>query len=78
MKFDKFLGEQLDSDDELRKEYDALQPIYEISDFLLRYRSENDLTQKELAQMLDIKQSNICRLERGKGNPTVSALQKNC
>lgn len=33
MKFDKFLEEQLDSDEELRKEYDALQPIYEISDF---------------------------------------------
>jgi len=29
-----------------------------------------------LAQILNIKQSNVCRLEKGSGNPTISALQK--
>lgn len=76
MDFNEYLKQALDTDPELNKEYIALQPEYEIIDKLIRARTEQGITQKELAKKCGIKQSNISRLENGKGNPTIKFLQK--
>lgn len=76
MDFNDYLEQALDNDSMLKKEYDSLQPEYEIIEKLIRVRCEQNLTQKQLAEKCGIRQSNISRLERGKINPTIKFLQK--
>lgn len=76
MDFNEYLKQARDTDPELNKEYIALQPEYEIIDKLIKARTEQGITQKELAKKCGIKQSNISRLENGRTNPTIKFLQK--
>ncbi len=75
MNFREHLNEQL-KDPEFYKEYKALEPEYEIIKQILKARSELNLTQKELAERIGIKQSNISRLESGNYNPSLDFLKK--
>ena len=61
---------------ELKKEYDALAPQYEIIDAVISARLAKKLTQAELAERADTKQSNISRFESGNYNPSVEFLRK--
>ena len=61
---------------ELRKEYEALAPQYDIIDAVIAARMEKQMTQAELAERADTKQSNISRFESGNYNPSVEFLQK--
>ena len=76
MDFNEYLKNSLEEDDELKREYDALQTEYELIEKLIKARLEANLTQKELAQKCGMKQSNISRLESGKSNPTIRFLKK--
>lgn len=76
MDFNEYLKNSLEEDDELKREYDALQTEYELIEKLIKARLEANLTQKELAQKCGMKQSNISRLESGKSNPTIRFLEK--
>lgn len=67
---------ELLSDPEVKKEYDRLQPEFEIISQLIELRAKKKLTQKALAKKLGTKQSAIARLESGRGNPTLEFLQK--
>ncbi len=75
MNLTEHLNEQL-KDPEFYKEYKALEPEYEIIKQILKARSELNLTQKELAEKVGIKQSNISRLESGNYNPSLEFLKK--
>ena len=48
--------------------------LYSISKYLIKYRKENHLTQKEMAKILDMDQSMIAKLESGTYNPTFKKL----
>jgi len=61
---------------ELRNEYEALAPQYEIIDAVIAARIERQMTQAELAERANTKQSNISRFESGNYNPSVEFLQK--
>jgi predicted transcriptional regulator len=75
MNFREHLNEQL-KDPEFCKAYKALEPEYEIIKQILKARSELNITQKELAERVGIKQSNISRLESGNYNPSLDFLKK--
>ena len=60
----------------LRAEYDALASQYEIIDAVIAARIERKMTQEELAERANTKQSNISRFESGNYNPSVKFLQK--
>jgi len=75
MKFNDYLKNQLE-DSEFKKEWDLLETQYEIKKELIKARSEQGLTQKELADKIGIPQSNISRLESGNYNPSIAFLQK--
>ena len=75
MTFDEHLAEMM-QDPEFRHEYEALQPEYEIIRQLMTARVDQGLTQKELAQRIGIRQSNISRLESGNYNPSLAFLKK--
>lgn len=63
-------------DPEVKKEYDALAPIYEIQEELIKLRNEKGLNQKQLAELIGTKQSAISRLESGNYNPSIQLLTK--
>ena len=73
--YDEFLAEQL-KDPEFKKEYDALQPEYELISAILEARIEKGLTQKDIAELTGISQADISRIENGEGNPTLSTMQR--
>lgn len=64
------------NDDELKNEYNALNPIYELKKEIIRLRLEKGLSQRDLADLIGTKQSAISRLENGSYNPTVEFLNR--
>ena len=74
-KFDDFLAEQL-QDEEVKKEYDALEPEFVVVQEIINARKLKGLTQKELSQKTGIAQSDISKLEKGNGNPSIKTLQR--
>ncbi len=75
VKFEDFLERQL-RDPEFRKEYERLQPEFEIISAIIRHRIDTGMTQKELAKKVGTKQSAISRLESGNANPSIGFLSK--
>ena len=75
MEFREFLEEQL-KDPEFKKEYDALQPEYEIIEAILKARIESGLTQKELSKLTGIAQSDLSKIETGNANPSLKTLKR--
>ena len=63
-------------DDEIRKEYEKLKPLYDIKLNLIKMRKEADLTQEEIAIKMHTKRSNISRLEsfRYEAAPKITTL----
>lgn len=72
----KDLKKQLMKDPDFRKGYEKLQPEFAVIRAMIEARIKKNITQKKLALKLKTKQSVISRLETGRGNPTVSFLQK--
>jgi len=62
--FNNFFEKQMQNE-EFRKEYNALAPKYEIISEIIKERNAQNLTQKQFADKIGIKQSNISRLESG-------------
>ena len=73
--FDSYLRKQME-DLDFRKEYEALSPEYDIIKQIIKARAEQGITQKELAERIGIRQSNISRLESGNYNPSLDFLKK--
>lgn len=67
-------------DDDVRFEYERLQPRYEIISQIIAARKEQGMTQAELAKKVGTQKSNISRLESGNYNPSLDMLIKvaNC
>lgn len=76
MNYKDYKQAALSGNAELRREYEALAPQYEIIDAVIAARLEKKMTQAELAELADTKQSNISRFENGNYNPSVEFLQK--
>lgn len=76
MNFKEYKENALKNDAEFRKEYEALAPQYEIIKGIIAARVEQNMTQAELAERANTKQSNISRFESGNYNPSLDFLQK--
>lgn len=70
------LAHQLETNEELRREYEALAPEYEIAKMLIACRNSEHLTQKQLSELTGIDQSDISKLECGNANPSVKTLTR--
>lgn len=60
---------------EKKKEWDALEAETQIMRSMIEARLETGMTQKQLSEKTGINQSNLSRIERGTGNPSVAALE---
>jgi DNA-binding XRE family transcriptional regulator len=78
MKFLPFdeLKKELLKDPEARREYELLQPEFEIMKQIIEARIHKKITQKELARRMGTGQSAISRLESGEYNPSLKFLKK--
>ncbi|HLG11431.1 MAG TPA: helix-turn-helix transcriptional regulator [Dehalococcoidia bacterium] len=74
--FDRFVQEQLDTDPRFRQEYERLAPLYDAISESIRYRVEQGLTQKQLAQRMGKQQPAIGRFESGRVWPSLRFLQE--
>ncbi|MBP7875385.1 helix-turn-helix transcriptional regulator [Candidatus Woesebacteria bacterium] len=70
------LEEKLLADPEVKAAYDALESEFQLISELIGKRLEKNLTQKQLAEKIGTKQSAICRLESGEGNPSFKFLKR--
>ncbi len=73
--FQEFLNEQL-KDDELRKEWEDIQPEMDVIRAMVDARISQNLTQKELAERTGINQADISKLENGTRNPSLKLLKR--
>ncbi|WP_349688109.1 MULTISPECIES: helix-turn-helix domain-containing protein [Acidaminococcus] len=73
--FDKYLKEQI-KNPTFKKEWDKSEMEYQLMMMVLKARSEQKLTQSELAQRTGIRQSNISRIEKGQAMPSIATLCK--
>lgn len=74
-KYDDFLAEQL-KDDEFRKEYESMQPEFNVIKAMIDARTSCNMTQKQLAERTGIHQADISKLERGTRNPSINLLKR--
>ena len=73
--FEEFKAELLE-DPEVKKEYDALKPEYDIIKAMMLAREEQNLTQKDLSRLTGITQADISRIENGTRNPSLAMLKR--
>jgi len=73
--FNDFKAEQL-QDDEFRKEYENLQPEFDVIRAIIEARTSKHMTQKQLALCTGINQADISKLENGTRNPSINLLKK--
>lgn len=64
------------NDPKFKKEYDALEPEYQIIRAIIQARKEAGLTQKDLSDKTGITQGDISKLENGTSNPSLKTLQR--
>ena len=75
MKYSEFKKKVLENK-EVKEEYDALVPEYDIIQALIEARINKNLTQKELSELTGIDQSDISRIENGTRNPSLAMLKR--
>jgi predicted transcriptional regulator len=75
MKWDN-AKERILQNEEVREELKNNEAEYKIIEEIITARQEKNLTQKDLAELVGTKQSNISRLESGNYNPTLDFLNK--
>ena len=60
------------------KEYEAIQPEMDVIRAIVEARTSQNLTQKELAEYLDVYQKDISRWENGEQIPNALTFAKIC
>ena len=61
---------------EVKEEYDALEPEYDIIQAMISARVDQNITQKELSARTGITQADISRIENGTRNPSLSIVKR--
>jgi len=73
---DELIVERLGTDPEFRAEWERTALARAVAVAIVRYRSEHDLSQRDLAQRLGMKQPQVARLELGEVNPSIETLMR--
>ncbi|MED9970663.1 MAG: helix-turn-helix transcriptional regulator [Ruminococcus sp.] len=70
------LKQQLLQNEDVKKEYERLEPEYQVMRAIIKARQEQNLTQQELADRTGIDRSDISKLENGSANPSLRTLKR--
>lgn len=71
---DSLVGGEHIGDPGFKAEWQRLAPAREFASTLLRYRAEQELSQRALAERLGVSQPRIVRLESGEHNPEIGTI----
>ncbi|MCI2113174.1 helix-turn-helix domain-containing protein [Ruminococcus sp.] len=63
-------------DETFKKEYDALEPEYQLINAMLEARKETNMTQRQLSEVTGIAQGDISRIENGCANPSLKTIER--
>jgi len=63
-------------DPDIRKEYEALEPEYDIIQAMIDARKSKHLTQQQLSEITGITQADISRIENGTRNPSLAMIKR--
>ncbi len=74
--YEKYRDQSLKNDPELKSEYDALAPEYDIIQAMIDARKGLNITQKELSERTGITQADISRIENGTRNPSLNMMKR--
>lgn len=72
----KYRDEALKKNAQLKAEYDALEPEYDIIQALIDARKKKNITQKQLSEKTGITQADISRIENGTRNPSLEMMKR--
>ena len=64
------------SNPEVKNEYEALQPEYDLIQAMIDARVSQNITQKELSDRTGITQADISRIENGTRNPSLAMVKR--
>lgn len=70
------LKEEILADPEAKREYDALEPEFQLILAMLELRSEQNLSQQDLADRTGINRSDISKIEHGNANPSLKTIKR--
>lgn len=73
---DQLIAEDLERDPVFRAEWERTAVARAVAIAIVRYRGEHDLSQRELADRLGMKQPQVARLELGEINPSIDTLMR--
>jgi ribosome-binding protein aMBF1 (putative translation factor) len=73
---DELIEEQLRTDPEFHAEWERTALARAVAVAIVRYRADHDLSQRELAERLGMKQPQVARLELGEVNPSMETLMR--
>ncbi len=73
---DEVFAELTKGNPELKAELDRTALANAVALFILRYRTERNLSQRDLAELLDMKQPQVARLESSDVNPSLATLAR--
>ncbi|MBR5790068.1 MAG: helix-turn-helix transcriptional regulator [Lachnospiraceae bacterium] len=71
----EFLNERL-QDPKFKKEWDELEPEYQLIRALINARDEKNISQRQLSEITGITQADISKMESGEANPTLNTLKR--
>ena len=74
--YTKYRDEELKKNFQLKAEYDALAPEYDIIQAMIDARKSQNMTQKELSERTGITQADISRIENGTRNPSLEMVKR--
>jgi transcriptional regulator with XRE-family HTH domain len=72
--FEQLLAEEQLADPIFREEWQRLAPARAFSNVLMRYRVEENLTQRGLAERLGVSQPRVAKLESGDHTPSIDTI----
>jgi DNA-binding XRE family transcriptional regulator len=70
------IKQRIDTDKNLKAEYDALEEEFRLVREIIAARREMNMSQVDLAEKAGMKQAAIARLESGQSNPSYKTLYK--
>ena len=73
---DELISEQLCADPAFRAEWERTALARAVAVAIVHYRAQHDLSQRDLAQRLGMKQPQVARLELGEVNPSMDTLMR--
>jgi DNA-binding XRE family transcriptional regulator len=72
--FGELVGEELNSDDDFRREWLRLAPARQFAVMLIGHRADHGLSQRALAEKLGVSQPRVAKMESGEQNPDFDTI----